>query len=498
MGQMGRKIIMQTDIPQILCPILPFNKEAQGQCDCACVLNRPLNLQSSNAVTHNLYLLSYPFFSVPLTDDGYYATLGSHSGMLVINRSALEMINHFSQAHPLEDIPPVWQNDWGKTVVQSSLEQMVELRVLVPESYSTLVCHESSTVLAAWLHITDRCNLRCSYCYLPHQHADMSVEIGRMAIEATFRSALAHDYQEVKFKYAGGEPLLRFKTITELHRYAQILADQYGLALDGVVLSNGTLLTPGMVEQMQSLGLRLMISLDGLEQFHDRQRFYPERRGSFDTVSKAIELAVSHGLIPEISITVSGRNVAGLPELVGWMLEQELPFSLNFYREHDLSSSEFDLELEEEKIIEGMLAAYKILESNLPRRSLLTALVDRANFAAPHLRTCGVGQSYLVFDPHGRVAKCQMDIGKAITNVYNPDPLAFIRKNNEGIQNVTVEEKAECRDCQWRYWCAGGCPLLTYRATGRYDLKSPNCNIYKALFPEVIRLEGLRLLRSLQ
>ena len=52
-----------------------------------------------------------------------------------------------------------------------------------------------------------------------------------------------------------------------------------------------------------------------------------------------------------------------------------------------------------------------------------------------------------------------------------------------------------CRDCEWKYWCAGGCPLTTYRATGRYDVKSPNCNIYKAIYPQAMRLEGLRLLK---
>jgi uncharacterized protein len=35
---------------------------------------------------------------------------------------------------------------------------------------------------------------------------------------------------------------------------------------------------------------------------------------------------------------------------------------------------------------------------------------------------------------------------------------------------------------------------MAYRKTGRYDAKSPNCEIYKSLFPEVIRMEGLRLL----
>ncbi|HNF93684.1 MAG TPA: radical SAM protein, partial [Anaerolineales bacterium] len=49
------------------------------------------------------------------------------------------------------------------------------------------------------------------------------------------------------------------------------------------------------------------------------------------------------------------------------------------------------------------------------------------------------------------------------------------------------------KTCEWKHWCTGGCPLETHRVTGRYNVKSPNCNIYKALFPEALRLEGLRL-----
>ena len=37
--------------------------------------------------------------------------------------------------------------------------------------------------------------------------------------------------------------------------------------------------------------------------------------------------------------------------------------------------------------------------------------------------------------------------------------------------------------------------MATFKATGRYDIKSPNCNIYKAIYPQALRLEGLRLLK---
>ncbi len=357
--------------------------------------------------------------------------------------------------------------------------------------------------LTSWLHITDHCNLRCSYCYLPHRKQDMSDKTGKTGIAATFRSAIKHNYRQVKLKYAGGEPLLRFLLITELHLYAQQLAEQHELLLDGVILSNGTLLTTKIIHVIQKLGLRLMISLDGLGRFHDQQRAYANGRGSADDVLRSIELALEYALIPDISITVSGQNIEGLPELIGWILERDLPFSLNFYRDHDNSqlatrpfdSAQDDSQLETEKTIAGMLAAYKVIGANLPRRSLLTSLTDRANLAVPHLRPCSAGQSYLVFDTQGKVAKCQMQMDKLVTTTDAADPLSAIRADTTGIQNYSVEEKAECRDCQWNYWCAGSCPLTAFRATGRYDAKSPNCEVYKALFPEIIRLEGLRLMK---
>jgi uncharacterized protein len=62
------------------------------------------------------------------------------------------------------------------------------------------------------------------------------------------------------------------------------------------------------------------------------------------------------------------------------------------------------------------------------------------------------------------------------------------------MQAIDVDKKEGCRTCTWRYWCGGGCPLVTYRMTGRNDIRSPNCAIYKALFPDAVRLEALRLL----
>ena len=470
-------------------------KDATTEEDCACVENssRPLSSLNDCACSASHQRMS-SLIEIPMKDAtvAIFNPKGPQNAV-VINDFTRQILNAFQKPASIQEavkqVPEVEFSVAVKTALQLS-----RLGLLVVEEDCGPAQRPPAT-LTSWLHLTDRCNLRCDYCYLPHVREDMSFETGRAAIDATFRSALANGFRQVKLKYAGGEPLLRFPLILELHGYAQQLADEHGLSLEEVALSNGTLLTAEMVETLKALGIRLMISLDGFGAYHDSHRPYAGGRGSFADVAEAIDLTLVHGLTPNISVTVSSRTAEGLPEITLWILERELPFSLNFYRENELSASHEDMRLDEQKIINGMLAAFKVIEDNLPRRSFLGGIIDRANLSASHTHTCGVGQNYLVFDQNGQVAKCQMRIRKPITDVHAADPLAVIRADQVGIKNISVEEKEGCKTCEWKHWCAGGCPLATYRATGRYDVKSPNCNIYKALFPEALRLEGLRLLK---
>jgi uncharacterized protein len=418
---------------------------------------------------------------------GYYLAFNpkTDADIAVLDSSAMRLLASFRPSRGVVDQDP-----------QSVIQKMIRATLLETADTSPApVCATSPQALSAWLHLTDRCNLRCSYCYLPHVREDMTSETGRAAMDAIFRSAVAHGYPQVKIKYAGGEPLLRFTLIQELHEYATRLVDQHHLSVDEVVLSNGTLLTPEKAQTLKAQNIRLMISLDGLGEYHDAHRPYVGGRGSFADVAEAVMLALGVGLAPHISVTVTSRTAAGLPALMRWILDHDLPFNLNFYRENELSASSVDMRLDEDKIIAGILAAFKVIEADLPARNLLPSIVDRSNLLFSHSRTCGVGENYLVFDQNGQIAKCQMHMHKPVTDLKARDPLAVIRADKIGVQNLPVNKKDGCRTCEWKNWCAGGCPIMTHRVTGRYDVQSPNCNIYKALYPEALRLEGLRLLK---
>ena len=479
--------------PRIICRFDEMHLST-GQCDCACAKTvNPAHL-TLTPFDHTAPYMSNQSLPTYNLSPIHQATL-SPRGVVVLNQPAAQLLTAFHIGGIPQKMLAYLPMEWPREPTWNTLQEMVSLGLLSPLDTQPQIHPETPTTLPVWLHVTNACNLRCAYCYRESTPVEMSPQVGRQAVEAVFRSALAHGLLAVKLKYAGGEPTLRFPLVLELHRQAIDLAEQHGLELDGVVLSNGVGIGPQMIETMQSLGLRLAISLDGLGPYHDCQRHFADGRGSFEAVARTIDRALSAGLVPDISITISGRNADGLPELMTWVLERDLPFSLNFYRENNQSASQTDLRLEEECIIKGMLAAYKVIEEKMPERCLLASLADRANLATPHLRTCSVGHSYLVIDHRGRVAKCQMDMANTVTTIHDPDPLTRVRESSNGIRNLPVDDKAECHDCQWRYWCAGGCPLTTYRATGCYDVKSPNCNIYRALYSEVIRLEGLRLLK---
>ena len=358
--------------------------------------------------------------------------------------------------------------------------------------------NEQRETLSAWIHMTNACNLRCHYCYVAKSAEHMPDKTSQLAVDAVIRSAIKEGYRSVELSYAGGEASLRLPQVLALHDYAAQQTSEHGLRLSAHLLSNGTILTTRAIEQIKQRTIRLMISLDGVGPVHDQQRPLLNGSGSFALVDRTISRLLEQQLVPSINVTVSARNLATLPDLIAYMLERDLPFTLSYYRENDCSLSQTDLAYSEEAMILGMRAVFALIEEHLPKRCLFNGLIDKGNMLAGGSHVCGVGRNYLVIDQRGGIAKCHADIKQTITTIHAENPLAVINQDRSGVQAVPAEEKEGCRTCTWRSWCRGGCPTLTYRFTGRNDVRSPNCGIYQAIFPDVLRLEALRLLKYQQ
>lgn len=486
-----------------------YNGECEGPSDCECPdpygdrrISSTVDGHLSNMSApydwerHKTDVLqqSSPLFMKTVSQEYTLVCAPTGSGQIaVLDREAIDLLERFRMPIPLAE---VMREEKNVQRIEAPIALFYNLGFLQHTGQPLAVqTQQGEEVLSAWLHITNSCNLRCTYCYLEKTSEHMADETAYRAVDAIFRSAVKHGYKYVRLRYAGGEASLRLARVLAVHEYASSLARRHGLGLFALLLSNGVALGRRTLEQLRKHHIDVCISMDGIDAYHDSQRPFKSGQSSFLYVDRTIKQMLASHFIPRISVTVSRRNLPGLPALMEYLLEHDLPFSLNYYRDNECSTHRSDLQFEEEQMIAGMRATFAIIERRLPRRRMLGSLIDKGGLQYLHNYTCGVARNYLVIDQHGGVAKCHADIKRTVGTIEMDDPLEAVRRDRLGVQAYAAQEKEGCRTCDWRYWCTGGCPVLTHRLTGRYDVKSPNCAIYKALFPEVLRLEALRLLK---
>lgn len=347
--------------------------------------------------------------------------------------------------------------------------------------------------LNVWLQITNACSLRCTYCFVPPAAESMAPPVGKQAIDMAMNTALKHGFGRVKLKYAGGEPTLRFDLVETLHDYACQEASVKGLELEGVVLSNGVAIDQAMLGAIKEKGLHLAISLDGAGAAHDKQRPSANGHPSVRSTLSAIDRAVAQGVQLSVTVTLTNENLDSLPQTVTWLSERGIPFVLNFCCHPDTPGAGETLLLDPDRLSAAIRFAFTGLWKSAIKSQWQGCLLDHVDLSSAHRHPCAAGHNYLIVDERGRVAQCPMTQHKPITDIWAADPLAEVFAASKGTLGLSVEDKEGCRDCELRYWCAGGCPLQTHRVTGRYDTRSPYCAVYHSLIPDLIRLEGLRM-----
>jgi len=166
------------------------------------------------------------------------------------------------------------------------------------------------------LSVTDRCNLRCTYCmaedmqFMPRRDLLTFDEIERLALHLVGRGVK-------RIRLTGGEPLVRKGIVDLVSRLTNLR--EHGL--DEVTLTtNGTLL-PELADDLAAAGIRrINVSLDTL----NPARFAElTRRDEFDKVMRGIDAARSAGLAVRINtVAMRGVNDGELPALLAWCGER--------------------------------------------------------------------------------------------------------------------------------------------------------------------------------
>jgi uncharacterized protein len=174
---------------------------------------------------------------------------------------------------------------------------------------------ELSQVKYSALNLTHNCNLRCSYCYAgPKQQRSMSPRIALQAVDFLASQSKGR----CTITLFGGEPLLEFDMIRQLVEYSQ---ETYDSKIAFRMSTNGTLITPEVLQFLQKYDIYFTLSIDGNQAQHDLCRRYANNRGSYQDISDKLQtiynfnpytIAVSV-IVPE----TAGYLAAGVKDLFG-------------------------------------------------------------------------------------------------------------------------------------------------------------------------------------
>jgi cyclic pyranopterin phosphate synthase len=213
--------------------------------------------------------------------------------------------------------------------------------------------------------LTDRCNLRCSYCmpaegldWLPDDTVLTDDEVVRLVRIGVERLGI----REVRF--TGGEPLVRRGLVDIVRRTAALTpAPEISLTTNALGLARiaGSLAVAGLA--------RVNVSLDTIR---------PEtfatitRRDRLKDVVAGLEAAQAAGLGPVKvnAVLLRGVNDDQAAELLGWCLERG--YELRFIEQMPLDAQhawQRDQMVTAEEILERLAAAYDLTPASEPRGS---------------------------------------------------------------------------------------------------------------------------------
>jgi heme d1 biosynthesis radical SAM protein NirJ len=165
-----------------------------------------------------------------------------------------------------------------------------------------------------------RCNLTCMHCYSISADIDFPGELSTQEVLGVMEDLQAFGVPALIL--SGGEPLLR-PDLFEIAQRAKALGFYTALS------TNGTLINPTLSTRIAGAGFDYVgISLDGLEQTHDRFR---RKAGAFQRALNGIRLCRDTGVKVGARFTLTQDNAADLAGLLDLIEAERID---KFYLSH--------------------------------------------------------------------------------------------------------------------------------------------------------------------
>ena len=333
------------------------------------------------------------------------------------------------------------------------------------------------------LSLTERCNLRCTYCYYKVSHEARSLvmtdDVMEAAIRLAFERTLSLGQRFLNITFFGGEPLLCMDSI---HRGVEFAKDLVGkrfgenkdsqFRLRFAVNTNGTLLDESIVEYLKRENFRIYLSLDGPEAHHNICRKQVGGSGSFRQIEPHIPAL--RQLDTVVLSVVTRDNMRSLSDAVRWIQAQgfkNLTTAVDF--DGKWTGSEFDI-LAAEYV---KLADFWVQLKREKVPFYLGTIQDKVKFrltgARHRLSSCHVAEGIVACAANGNLFPCtrfissKPDAPYVMGCVFDEPARIFDGPVARDIRDFFIRDKKDCEGCALRFRChAHECACTSFYSTG--------------------------------
>lgn len=363
-----------------------------------------------------------------------------------------------------------------------------------------LLKHLNKKELHVTLVPTYNCNFRCVYCFEQGVHKNKKSLMEKVMSESMVDEIfIALDKaKEDGYSIAdslilfGGEPLLGENR--EIVEYIVNKARERGQSI--MAVTNGyDLDTYEDYLSIEKIGA-VQITIDGMEEFHNKRRFLKGKKDTFKKIVDNIDLCISRNINVNLRTNVDGENINQLPLLLefydekGWNEKQNFSFHFTSVQACNLEDKK---NMFNDTIMENLIEKYdaiKLMEyipfySDLAKAFL--SVLESGQFALYKPFFCGANSGLITIDPERNIYPCWEVIGE------EKDKIGHISNGkiefNENLnywreRNVSTME--ECIDCPYALFCGGNCASQARIHGG--DIYSSNCENFKEIFHNVFAL----------
>ena len=332
--------------------------------------------------------------------------------------------------------------------------------------------------------VTERCNLKCKYCYLDSkQNKDMSIDVA----EELITQFLQTNDNFAHFTWVGGEPLLRedsfFEQIIEISKKQ----NHKQIPISHSIQTNGLFLTFERFKKLKKMGFKIGVSYDGCPDIQEMQR---TNKKNGDIILRNIKDANKKvGIIA----VLTKNSINKVEEIYGFLRENTTFARINFYaptgkgleNEENLLPSKN----EAKKMLLDFYELWKNDNSDLELkphkeivRSFFTGFPVNCEYSAVSCyRIFGANTSGDIYNCSRALHLPEMKLGNIKEGLKN---IIGSYKHQQVLRRY-LELKQKTNN-PWFFLSSGGCPVEAYSHTGDFMNPTYYCGeIRNTLFDKI-------------